>query len=148
MEKSRLIKFCLAILMLVLPLLSSAQTMPECVVENGKMVIRVPENFTQGALDSMLTDFHLEQKEFHLSLQTKDWSYFEKLGWKVKESKRKGITLVKDFETNDNNFWLWSFRPKTKVELQPGVPVMLEPFGVNRFDKRPGVWGKDEPGPN
>lgn len=140
MEKGRMIKCLLAFLMLVLPLFSSAQTMPECVVENGKMVIRVPANyFSETELDSMLSDFQLEQKEFHLSLQSKDWSYFEKLGWKVKESKRKGITLVKDFETSDNNFWLWSFRPKTELELQPGVPVMLQPYGVNRFDKKPGV---------
>ena len=135
-----MMRFLLAFILLVLPLLSSAQTMPECVVENGKMVIRVPADYyTYNELDSMLSDFHLEQKEFHLSLQSNDWSYFEKLGWKVKESKRKGITLVKDFETADNNFWSWNFKPKTELELQPGVPIMYESYGVNRFDKKPGV---------
>jgi hypothetical protein len=142
MEKGRVIKLAFVLMLLSLPFVSVAQTSPQCTVENGKMVIRVPENFTESVLDSLLSDFNLEQKEFRLSLASGNWSYFEKLGWKIKERNRKGIVLSKEIQSsgdNESNFWTWDLKPKTSLELQPGIPFMTEAYGVNRFEKKPGV---------
>lgn len=142
MEKGRMIKLSLFVLLLHMSLWMSAQQTPDCIVKDGKMVIHVPSDFKTGQLDSLLRNFNLEQKEFHLSMESGNWAYFEKLGWKVKVSKRKGISISKNIESDSarsSSFWAWDFNPKTEVELQPGVPIMFKPYGVNRFDKKPGV---------
>ncbi len=142
MEKGRMIKLSLFVLLLHLSLWMSAQQTPDCFVEDGKMVIHVPTDFKTWQLDSLLRNFNLEQKEFHLSMKSGNWAYFEKLGWKVKVSKRKGISISKNIESDSSktsSFWSWDFNPKTEVELQPGVPIMFKPYGINRFDKKPGV---------
>lgn len=128
---------CCAACLLLPPLLSAQEPLKKYTVRNGKMFIEVTKDIQEGALDSFITQFNLQELYLKDFLKNNRADSLIRKGWHVEANNETGFIISKPFLpiekiNNPVDRIIFTEKHASFAQRFPVTSVGMK-YGYNRF---------------